>query len=243
MNTKEFENNLGIYLRKRRKEMELTLQETADKLEVTQGYLSNVENGKRTPSINFITKIADLYAEPFIELVNRISKKTQPMLNVIETNEALKNPLIYPGYYDIINIRIKSMKTRLEIENESGISAIKQKMIERDGTKDIELLNKYGQVMGVNDLYGFISAKTKIPYVKWWGKEGIIDISEEEYASLNHKKRMILNKSLQKHENDNVYLDKILQNTKYLYFNDMLLTDAQRGKISRILETLFEDDM
>ncbi|MFF2754797.1 helix-turn-helix domain-containing protein [Psychrobacillus sp. NPDC058041] len=243
MNTTINDNNLGIYLRKRRKEMGLTLQETADKLEVTQGYFSNIENGKRTPSIKFITKIADLYSEQIIELLKRISKKTQPMLNIIETNDAFKDAHNSPGYYHIVNLRIDSMKTRLEIESDSGISTIKQKMVEKDGTNDIELLNRYGRAFGVNDLYGFISSKTDIPYVNWWGQGGIFDVTEEEYANLNHKQKTILYHSLEKHENSNIHLDRVLNSAQYVYFNDRLLTDAQRGKISRILETLFDDDM
>ncbi|KAA0941636.1 helix-turn-helix transcriptional regulator [Sporosarcina sp. ANT_H38] len=241
MNTELIENNLGIYLRKRRKEMGMTIQEAADQIGVTQGYVSNVENGKRNPSTQFITKIAELYAEPHIELLKRIDKPTQSMMKTIELYAVLGTDL--PGPFILSEIRIFSMKTRLEIEIESGISPMKQRMIENQGINDIELFNKYGQALGLNNLYDYIYKRTKIPYANWWGVDVINEISEKDYTNEYYTKDIVFKKSLETFEKNNVALDKVLKDTEYLYFNDKLLTDAQRGKISRILETLFEDDM
>ena len=233
-------NNLGIYLRKRRKEMNLTIQETADELGVTQGYVSNVENGKRTPSINFINKIATLYVEPSSELLKRIDKPTQSMKNTLNLYNSLAKSV--PGPILLANLRVQSMKTRLEIENETGISPMKQRMIENQGINDIELFNKYGQALGVNNLYEFVYSRTKIPYANWWGVDAIKDMTEQEYNIEYYSKEMIFKKSLEKFNKEHVSLNDILENTKNLYFNDKPLSESQRDKIRRILETLFEDD-
>lgn len=233
-------NNLGIYLRKRRKEMSLTIQECAEELGVTQGYVSNVENGKRTPSINFINKIAALFVEPESELLKRIDKPTQAMKNTLNIYNSLAKSV--PGPILLSNLRVQSMKTRLEIENETDISPMKQRLIENQGINDIELFNKYGQALGVNNLYEFLYSRTKIPYANWWGVDAIKDMTEQEYNIEYYSKEIKFKKSLEKFNKEHVSLNDILQNTKHLYFNDNSLSEYQRDKIRRFLEILFEDD-
>ena len=53
------EPNLGAAIRKRRKQMQMTLQMLCDKSGVSMGYLSQVERGKATPSLGTLAQIAD----------------------------------------------------------------------------------------------------------------------------------------------------------------------------------------
>lgn len=53
------EPSLGAAIRKRRKQMQMTLQMLCDKCSVSMGYLSQVERGNATPSLGTLAQIAD----------------------------------------------------------------------------------------------------------------------------------------------------------------------------------------
>lgn len=53
--------SLGVLLSKKRKELKLTVQSVADTLQLTQGYVSNIESGKRVPSLHVLHQFAQLY--------------------------------------------------------------------------------------------------------------------------------------------------------------------------------------
>ena len=53
------EPTLGAAIRKRRKQMQMTLQMLCDKSGVSMGYLSQVERGNATPSLGTLAQIAD----------------------------------------------------------------------------------------------------------------------------------------------------------------------------------------
>lgn len=51
---------IGQSIKARRKELQLTQNELANKLNMSQGYLADIENGKaKNPSLNTFNKIAD----------------------------------------------------------------------------------------------------------------------------------------------------------------------------------------
>ena len=53
------ENEFGKFIRKKRKEKNITLMQLAKKTDLSQPYLSQIENGKRdTPRMDIINKIA-----------------------------------------------------------------------------------------------------------------------------------------------------------------------------------------
>ena len=53
-----FKQSVGSLIRARRKELKMTLQETADKAELSAAFLSQAERGKATPSIVSLINIA-----------------------------------------------------------------------------------------------------------------------------------------------------------------------------------------
>lgn len=57
--TKKAEPRLGPAIRKRRKQLNLTLQTLSDRAEVSVGYLSQVERDNATPSLGTLAQIAD----------------------------------------------------------------------------------------------------------------------------------------------------------------------------------------
>ena len=57
--------NIGAALLKARKDKGLRQNEVFQKTKITQTYLSQIENGKKIPSVDIITKLADVYQIPF----------------------------------------------------------------------------------------------------------------------------------------------------------------------------------
>ena len=51
--------NLGSLLRRRRKEKKLTLKEVAEKSRLSEGFLSQIENNVKTPSVPNLVKVCD----------------------------------------------------------------------------------------------------------------------------------------------------------------------------------------
>ena len=64
--------NIGEQLRKRRKEMELSLRELGKKAGVTAGFLSQVENNQVSPSLNSLQKIATALQVPMFYFLNNV---------------------------------------------------------------------------------------------------------------------------------------------------------------------------
>jgi transcriptional regulator with XRE-family HTH domain len=54
-------NELGPRLRRIRKSLSLTLDQTVEQARVTKGYLSKIERGHATPSIAVISRLAQIY--------------------------------------------------------------------------------------------------------------------------------------------------------------------------------------
>lgn len=50
---------VGVNVRRRREELRLTQSTLAKKADVNQTYLSDIENGKRSPNLSTVAKIAD----------------------------------------------------------------------------------------------------------------------------------------------------------------------------------------
>lgn len=55
---------VGAKIRRRRREMELTLQEVADQVQLSVGFLSQVERGQSTPSLSSLCAIAQALDSP-----------------------------------------------------------------------------------------------------------------------------------------------------------------------------------
>ncbi|MEX6014791.1 helix-turn-helix domain-containing protein [Mammaliicoccus sciuri] len=60
----------GQNLKRIRKDMKLTQQEMADKIGISQNYLSDIENGKRYPSIKAVTGLAQCLGISVPKLIN-----------------------------------------------------------------------------------------------------------------------------------------------------------------------------
>jgi SOS-response transcriptional repressor LexA len=65
------ENELGSYLKLLRIKTDLTMTQTADITGITQGYISQIENGIYTPSAKTLAKLARAYKVPEIHLLRK----------------------------------------------------------------------------------------------------------------------------------------------------------------------------
>jgi SOS-response transcriptional repressor LexA len=65
------ENELGSYLKLLRIKTDLTMTQTAELTGITQGYISQIENGIYTPSAKTLAKLARAYKVPEIHLLRK----------------------------------------------------------------------------------------------------------------------------------------------------------------------------
>lgn len=66
------DNRFGDYIRKMRREQNITLTELAQETGLSQGYLSQIERGDRPiPSIEILTKLKDSLDADAIEFMNK----------------------------------------------------------------------------------------------------------------------------------------------------------------------------
>ena len=65
------ENDLGRYLKLLRIKNSLTMMQTADLTGITQGYISQIENGIYSPSAKTLAKLARAYKVPEIQLLRK----------------------------------------------------------------------------------------------------------------------------------------------------------------------------
>lgn len=63
--------SLGEMIRNARKESNITMNELAEQLDITQGYLSKIENNKKIPSPDILNKLSKLLGISSIELMKR----------------------------------------------------------------------------------------------------------------------------------------------------------------------------
>lgn len=61
---------LGENIRKSRKDINLTLEQLAEKIGSSSGTISHIENGTRKPSLDMLNKISEALGKPVIELMN-----------------------------------------------------------------------------------------------------------------------------------------------------------------------------
>lgn len=76
--------DIGIHLKQIRVKRGLTLLSVAEAIGVTSGLLSQIENGKTSPSINTLTEILSYYRVPLSEFFKQLEKQD---VVVVSTDE------------------------------------------------------------------------------------------------------------------------------------------------------------
>lgn len=72
--------NLGTLIRKYRKEQKLTLKNVAEKVSISEGFLSQVENDVNSPSVDTLIRICDAIGVNAGDLLSQVSKQEKCIL-------------------------------------------------------------------------------------------------------------------------------------------------------------------
>lgn len=136
--------NLGSLLRRRRKDKRLTLKEVAEKAGLSEGFLSQVENNVKAPSVPNLVKVCDaLDAEMgplFEELKNqqtlfKFRKNDWPEVDVPHTGFATRR-FCPPESRSIIDSAVivlepgKSIPVRKDVKNSQEVLCLMQGRLE-----------------------------------------------------------------------------------------------------------------
>jgi len=108
--THQSEENYGTRIKELRIQMGLTQNQVAEELNVTPGYISNVENNRTAMSLRVLTYYAKLVGISLDSLVGQVEKEYQMT--------ALDNELMHKITKMSINKKIKLLKTLELWENE-----------------------------------------------------------------------------------------------------------------------------
>lgn len=107
-------NTLGNLLKTRRKEKKLTLVQLADKLELTHGYLSNVENGNRNPSPEVLKKLSKTLELDYSKLLHEAGyEELHKAVLLANTFEDFKDDFDVSDMF----LRMTALEEALDIEN------------------------------------------------------------------------------------------------------------------------------
>jgi transcriptional regulator with XRE-family HTH domain len=100
------ENKLGVYIRKRRKELGITQKRLSELLNMSQQNISNIENGKNIPPPYLIIQLGDALSVSYdylLGLLNKKEKIEQP--KILEYLEA--DPVIAPEVKKMLRMIIE----------------------------------------------------------------------------------------------------------------------------------------
>ncbi|MCE3250547.1 MAG: Cupin 2 conserved barrel domain protein [Geminicoccaceae bacterium] len=95
--TGEILGSLGATIRNRRKQAELTLQEVADRAELSISYLSQVERNLLAPSLSTLKRIADILSIPAGQLMFAPDGNLSPSAPVGIVRRQERKRLSFPG--------------------------------------------------------------------------------------------------------------------------------------------------
>ena len=235
---KEFGNEL----RKLRKEKKMTLTELGEKIDLTQAYLSMLENGKKGKvKPETIRKLAEGLGISYFTLMNKAGY-------LIEREE--NKGKMFGDY--IKELREASNKTIEQVSIESGISIEQLKSIENreENEPSKGKLQKIGEALGIDDLYIWFFENTN--YHIYGGEVAHLLFNEAREVSNKMKVTVTIPNMIDITNDDGVvttFLNQpthlfdlfyLLQMNIDLHYKDKVLTDNDKVKILTMLKTIFE---
>ncbi|MGJ9384163.1 helix-turn-helix domain-containing protein [Salipaludibacillus sp. CF4.18] len=253
-------NNLfGFFLRKIRKENKLTLKELANKLELTHGYISNVENSKMKANLDLIEGIYSILQIPleeslirlkidngdFQEFINSLNRSN---FNYGKSNLMTKMYNSRPGKFILFTLRLKSNKTLNEISNETSLSIEEIINIENIGPQNEDALKKLGESYNIRNLLNFLNHEYKLPPISIKRAYGLIGRSVTELEEARFTLWGDFNE-INKHENqDYSFFDKkidlyyLLKENENFAYKDLDINEAEINKMIKIFDAVFGNE-
>ncbi|WBL31529.1 helix-turn-helix domain-containing protein [Candidatus Phytoplasma sacchari] len=117
--------NIGLKIRILRMNNKMTQSEIAEKLNVTSGYISQVENNLITPSLKIlfsILKILKISASDFFKQKNNIEKINYPENFLLINNKDLKNNIYYL-FPNLNNVKMECIIIEIEPQGQTTIES------------------------------------------------------------------------------------------------------------------------
>ena len=112
--------NIGNRVRERRKELNLTLEQLAEKIDLSTNFIENIERGDSVPSI-----------ETFVKLANALSVNADYLCRDLITNYDPKLQNNYNYYIDQVIEKMLSLKPNQQETIANLVDSISKHIIEK----------------------------------------------------------------------------------------------------------------
>lgn len=127
-------DSLGTTIRDARKKLNMTMVDLAEQSNLTQGYLSKIENNVKIPTREVLQKLSNLLGIPFRELMIKAgylnelnaelkSKVTLYVTEIMDTEIKVMHSQKYKELYDL-DFRAKTIEILLDRYNFEGLSDV-----------------------------------------------------------------------------------------------------------------------
>lgn len=101
-------NTLGSLVRKARKERKLTTTELAKSINLTQGYISHIENNRKVPSHDILNRLAQALNVPYLDLMLAAGYYSEEDLRQRKAQEDYLNSMTPLEYNEYVNLQLQS---------------------------------------------------------------------------------------------------------------------------------------
>ncbi|WP_096271762.1 helix-turn-helix domain-containing protein [Paucisalibacillus globulus] len=255
-------NYFGDYLKKRRKESKLTLKELAEKLSLTHGYISNVENSKMKANMDLIEGIYAVLGVPVEESLFRLRMDNgdyNEFLNDIRNNSIrvsynnILTSIFYssPGKFYMLSLRIESKKTLTEIAHETQLTTNEIIDLENHGPSNLPILDKFGTCYGKKDLLKYLNHEVDLPPISIRRTQTLMsakntsELSELKFTLWGNVEGLDLPSLISDHYPRLTYpknndLLNLLSDYNDLYFDSKLLSDKDRKRVIQLIDLLLD---
>ena len=123
-------NSPGLFLKKYRKELKLTLKDVADVCGITVGYLSRIENGSSLPSLALLNKLSVAYHFEVSDILDGPCD-VSAILNKENQSVDLKKLLQHPAELTF-NSYVLGINERKSLERCLNILSKEQNIVEKN---------------------------------------------------------------------------------------------------------------
>lgn len=138
---------LGSILREKRKELNLTIQDVADKLNLKYGTVANMESGGKNPTLKQLEDYGLIFGVTWIEILTEILRILQNNVDNSDSSTDEGNDYIkmqfaefheYESYYDEIkkehDARIQAEDEKINIDIDAAIDIIAKRWTTKGDT-------------------------------------------------------------------------------------------------------------
>ncbi|NPV57063.1 MAG: helix-turn-helix transcriptional regulator [Anaerolineae bacterium] len=172
-------NFLGKRLKKRRVELGLTLRQLAEMTSLTPSFISQLERGMTTPSLNSIQRLADALKVPFMFFISeegqstlrvtRAGHRRKVLVEDVHTSYELLSPDLTTGFEGVL-IRLdpgaRSAVRRLPVETEELFFVMEGHLVVGIGEEEITLdPGDSVQIFGSMLNYIHCAGETPVTYI------------------------------------------------------------------------------